>query len=80
MFSLQPITPTGCVIAASGADGQTQALGVCLVTGRRLLLLSQPDQVVTTNHICVCVHAHTHTYVCVCVCVCVHPHVYRGEM
>lgn len=52
MFSLQLITPMVCVIAASGADGQAQALGVCLVTGRRLLLLFQPDQVATTNHIC----------------------------
>lgn len=76
MFSLQPITPTGCVIAASGADGQAQALGVCLVTGRRLLLLFQPDQVVTTNHICMCVCVHA----CACTCVYVRTHVYGGEM
>lgn len=58
-----------CVIAASRADGQAQALDVCWVTGRCLLLLFQPDQVITINHICLCVH------VSMCVCMCTHVYV-----
>lgn len=91
MFSLQLITPMDGVIAARKADGQAQALGVCLVTGKRLFLLFQPDQVIITNSICVCVQVCMCVHICVCMCVgvegsckCVHLwsisfHIYKDE-